>query len=179
MQSRKGVKKLNPLMNGAEIIVQSLKYDGSVHREWRARLVEHAGSLVVVEGVFESEVRHPLLGVVAKGTHSTEYYWTDRWYSVFRFRETNGRLRNYYCNVNRPALFDGRTLTFVDLDIDVLVAPDYTFRVLDEDEFETHAARYDYSSEVRERVPRALAELIELIERREFPFGESSLGESS
>jgi uncharacterized protein len=163
-------------MNQDAIIVRSLKYDGRTHREWRARLLRREGSLVVVEGVFAEEVRHAQLGTVARGTVSTEYYWTDRWYSVFRFREPDGALRNYYCNVNRPAQFDGRLLTFVDLDIDVLVAPDFNYRVLDEDEFELHAARYEYSPEVRARVPRALSELCDLIERREFPFNESSSG---
>lgn len=160
-------------MDEGSLIVRSLKYDGRVHREWRARLVERAGSLVVVEGVFESEVRHPLLGTVAVGTVSTEYYWTDLWYSVFRFREPDGALRNYYCNVNCPIEFDGRLLTFVDLDIDVLVAPDFSFSVLDEDEFEAHAELYVYPREVREQVPRALADLIGMIEGRRFPFGES------
>ena len=159
-------------MDAGSLIVRSLKYDGRVHREWRARLVERRGALLVCEGVFESEVRHPLLGTVAVGTLSREYYWTDRWYSVFRFREPGGELRNYYCNVNCPAAFDGRVLSFVDLDVDVLVAPDYTYRVLDEDEFEAHAARYQYPPPVRERVPRALSELIEMIEGRRFPFGE-------
>jgi hypothetical protein len=70
-------------------------------------------------------------------------------------------------------VFDGRLLTFVDLDIDVLVAPDFTYGVLDEDEFEAHAALYRYPPEVRARVPRALAELIDMIEHRRFPFGES------
>jgi protein associated with RNAse G/E len=164
----------DPLVDESPITVRSLKYDGRVHREWRARLVARADSLVVVEGVFESEVRHPLLGTLAVGTRSTEYYWTDRWYSVFRFREPGGTLRNYYCNVNRPARFDGRALTFVDLDIDVLVAPDFSYSVLDEDEFAAHAARYEYPREVHEQVPRALADLIEMIEGRRFPFGESS-----
>jgi protein associated with RNAse G/E len=55
----------------------------------------------------------------------------------------------------------------------VLVAPDFTYSVLDEDEFEAHAARYEYPREVREQVPRARAELIEMIDGRRFPFGES------
>lgn len=164
------------MTSAVDVIVRALKYDGRVHREWRARLVSRAGSLVVVEGVFAEEVRHAQLGTVARGTVSTEYYWTDQWYSIFRFREPGGALRNYYCNINCPAEFDGRVLTFVDLDIDVLVAPDFSFRVLDEDEFEQHAARYGYSREVRERVPLALAELCEMIERRQFPFQEPLSG---
>ena len=163
-------------MNDEEIIVRSLKYDGRVHREWRTALVRREGSLVVVEGAFESEVRHAHLGTLRRGTLSREFYWTDRWYSIFRFSDTPGELRYYYCNVNRPAEFDGRLLTFVDLDIDVLVAPDFTYRVLDEDEFELHAARYDYPPEVREQVPRALRELLGLIERRDFPFNEPDSG---
>jgi uncharacterized protein len=156
------------------ITVRSLKYDGRLHREWRARLVRVEGPLVVVEGEFEETVEHPQLGTILRGTVSTEYFWADRWYNVFQFREPAGRLRDYYCNVSRPAEFDGRLLTFVDLDIDVLVAPDLTYRVLDEDEFAENAARYGYTREVRERVQRALAELLDFIARRESPFDEAA-----
>jgi protein associated with RNAse G/E len=155
---------------GRPVTVRSRKFDGRLHREWRARLLTQEDSLVVVEGTFEEEIRHPQLGLIAPGTHSVEYYWTDRWYSVFRFREPSGELRNYYCNINLPAEFDGRILTFVDLDIDVLVAPDFSRRILDEDEFEANAARYRYPPDVRDAVPRALAELMEIIERKSYPF---------
>jgi protein associated with RNAse G/E len=155
---------------GKVVRVDSLKFDGRLHRSWPARLVRRAGSLLVLEGVFETEVRHPLLGHIRAGTLSTEFYWTDRWYSVFRFREPTGQLRNYYCNVNRPAEYDGETLSFVDLDIDVLVAPDFSYTVLDEDEFEAHAAEFGYDEALRARVRLALDELLGLIETRAFPF---------
>jgi uncharacterized protein len=155
---------------GRPVRVESLKFDGRLHRSWPARLVRHTGTLVVLEGVFETEVRHPLLGTIAAGTSSTEFYWTDRWYSVFRFREPAGGLRNHYCNINRPAAFDGEILTFVDLDIDVLVAPEFSYTVLDEDEFEAHAAQFGYGEELRARVRQSLSELIGLVEARAFPF---------
>jgi len=152
--------------------VDSLKFDGRLHRSWPARLVRREGPLFVLEGVFETEVRHTLLGTIAAGTLSTEFYWTDRWYSVFRFREPPGSLRNYYCNINRPVEFDGEILSFVDLDIDVLVAPDFTYTVLDEDEFETHAVEFGYDESLRDRVRDSLSELLRLIEERAFPFNE-------
>ena len=155
---------------GKVVTVHARKFDGRLHREWPARLVSQTSSLVIVEGVFEEEIRHAQLGLIAPGTLSREYYWTDRCYSVFRFREPTGELRNYYCNINLPAEFDGRVLTFIDLDIDVLVAPDYSIRILDEDEFAAHAARYAYPADVRDAVPRALAELLSLIRRRDYPF---------
>jgi uncharacterized protein len=155
------------------LTVQSLKYDGRVHREWRAELLRAEGSLLVVEGEFEEEVRHPLLGTIRAGTVSTEFYWHDRWYSVFRFREPTGALRNYYCNINTPARLHEATLTFVDLDIDVLVAPDYSCRVLDEDEFDAHEKLYGYPPEFRRRAFRALVEIGDLVRARRFPFAET------
>lgn len=152
------------------VSVRSLKFDGRLHRAWKANLVAVDDSHIIVEGVFEEEIRHPQLGTIAAGTLSTEYYWTDRCYSIFRFLQPPGELRNYYCNINLPAEFDGDILTFVDLDIDVLVAPDFSYRVLDEEEFTAHAALYVYPETVRNAVPHALAELVRLIESRGYPF---------
>jgi uncharacterized protein len=160
--------------------VRSLKYDGSLKRSWRARLARAEGELVVLEGVFEAEVRHALLGTILAGTHSTEFFWTDRWYSVFRFREPDGGpLRNFYGNINTPPRLEGNILSFIDLDIDVLVRPDFSYTILDEDEFEQHARQFDYPKEFSARALRALDELRALIERRGFPFGQDASGLNS
>ena len=161
--------------SGTEIVVRSLKYDGRVHRSWPATLVRRLGALVVVEGVFTEEVRHAHLGLVEAGTRSVEFFWTDRWYSVFRFEHPRGRLRNFYCNVNTPAVLESGVLSYVDLDIDVLVAPDFNCTVLDEDEFETHAEAYGYAEATRDAARRALQELLARVERREFPFNHGNL----
>jgi protein associated with RNAse G/E len=166
------------MTSGQLITVQSCKYDGRVNRSWRVRLKRREGPLVVVEGVFEEEVRHPLLGHIVEGTRSTEYFWADRWYSVFRFREPSGALRNFYCNLNMPPTFEKDFIKFVDLDIDVLVTPDLSYRILDEDEFELHAEKYRYPPDVRRRAFEALAEVIGLIERRQFPFDAGTASEN-
>lgn len=155
---------------GTLVTVRACKFDGREHRRWEARVLSCEDELLVLDGTFETEVRHKLLGTIAQGTQSIEYYWLDRWYSVFRFMEPGGALRSYYCNVNAPPTYDGRVLSFADLDIDLLVAPDLSYRILDEDEFEANAVRYGYPAEVRRRAQEALTELKVLIEAREFPF---------
>ena len=159
-----------PSEGATAVVVHSCKYDGRVARKWAARLARREGPLLVLDAVFDELIEHPLLGTIRPGTLSTEYYWTDRFYSVFRFAEPSGALRNFYCNINTPARFDGRVLTYVDLDIDVLVAPDLSFRVLDEDEFALHAEQYGYPADLRAAARQSLAELITLIEGRRFPF---------
>ena len=79
-------------------------------------------------------------------------------------------MKSFYCNVNQPPSFDGRVLSYVDLDIDVLVAPDLTYRILDEDDFEQNSRLYPYTAEVQLNARRALAELVDLIESKSFPF---------
>lgn len=154
----------------SEILVHSCKHDGRVHRRWPARVVVREGSLVVLDAFFAEEVRHPLIGTIEAGTHSTEYFWTDRWYSVFRFQTPAGRLLKFYCNINTPARLAGGVLSFVDLDVDVVVEPDLSYRVLDEDEFELHAELYAYPESYRENVRLALDELLRLVDARRFPF---------
>jgi len=152
------------------ITVRVFKYDGSEHRRWPANVLRQEGSLLVLDARFEEEIAHDLIGTIASGTISTEYYWLDRWYNIFRFATPEGQLKSYYCNINVPPVFDGRTLSYIDLDIDVLIQPDLSYRVLDAEDFESNAARYRYSDDVRQKAAMALAELTKLIEARGFPF---------
>jgi len=157
---------------GSKILVSVRKYDAREHRRWRARVAKIEGPLLVLDAVFEEEIKHDLLGTISSGTVSTEYYWLDRWYNVFRFSDKSGKLKNFYCNVNQPPSFDGRVLSYIDLDIDVLVAPDLTYKILDLDDFEANAKAYAYPEDVQANAHRALKELTKLIEARAFPFDE-------
>lgn len=151
------------------ITVNSRKYDGTIRRSWSCELIEQEGSLLTFVGEFDTTVDHPDLGRIEKGTTSYEYYWLDRWYSIFRFHEPSGGLRNFYCNINMPPRFSGEVLDYVDLDIDVLIWPDLRYDVLDRDDYETNAKRFGYSKHVNEKVEEALNELLKMIETRNLP----------
>ena len=141
-----------------------------LHRSWDAELICQEGSLVVLDATFTEEIVHDLLGTIASGTQSLEYYWLDRWYNIFRFAQPDGKLRNYYCNVNVPASFDGKTLSYVDLDLDILVDPDFSYRVLDVEDFERNARVFGYTEEVQGNARHAVDELLNMIVSRAFPF---------
>lgn len=133
-------------------------------------MIERNDTLLIFLGKFNETVSHPDLGVIAKGTFSYEYYWLDRWYNIFRFHEPHGRFRNWYCNVNMPPVFRNSVLDYVDLDIDILVWPDWRTEVLDRDEFESNAIQFDYADEVRNGAESAVRELLAMIKKRVFPF---------
>ena len=152
------------------IEVRAYKYDGLLHRTWPAELLRQEGPLIVLDARFPTEVIHDLLGTIPSGTHSLEYYWLDRWYNVFRFAQPDGQLRNYYCNVNVPPTFDKDVLSYVDLDLDILVEPDFSYQILDIEDFESNVGYYGYPAEVQARARQTLEELVGMIETRAFPF---------
>jgi len=159
-----------PAVASNEIVVRVLKHDGSEYRRWRGRIAKLEANLIVLETEFDADVSHDLLGEIKRGTRLVEYYWLDRWYNVFRFLHDDGSTRLYYCNINKPPVFDGRSLTYIDLDLDVIVEPDYSYEILDLDEFEANSERYRYSAEEKAKAEGALEELLGRIQSREFPF---------
>lgn len=162
--------KLGMESAGAPITVRVLKHDGTEYRRWDAKLSHREGELIVLDGQFDVDVSHELLGEIKRGMKTVEYYWANRWYNVFRFLNEDDSTRQWYCNINTPPQLENDTLSYIDLDIDILVQPDFSFKVLDEDEFEMNAKRYGYSEEEKLRALSAIDEVIGMIERRQFPF---------
>jgi uncharacterized protein len=152
------------------VTINSLKYDGSIRKNWDCKFIESKGDLLTFVGEFDEEIKHSQLGLIRRGTTSYEYYWRNRWYNIFRFHEPGGELRNYYCNVSMPPRFEDGVLDYIDLDIDILVWKDLSYEILDMEEFEDNAVTYAYPEEVRKMAHQSLRDLKGLIERREFPF---------
>lgn len=148
--------------NSDAIVVRVLKYDGTERRRWTARIAKRDGPLIVLDAVFAEEIQHDLLGTIAAGTVSKEYYWLDRWYNVFRFN------KRFYCNVTQPPKFEDGILSYIDLDIDILVEPDFSFRILDMEDFEASG----YPAEIDQSAREAVEDLLEQIKTRSFPFNE-------
>ena len=151
------------------ITINSRAYDGAVKRSWKADLLDQRDSLLVLVGQFDMAVEHSDLGQIKKGTVSYEYYWLDRWYNVFRFHEPSGELKNYYFNINMPPKFADDVLDYVDLDIDVLVRPDFRYSVLDREDFERNAVAFGYSGDLIEKVGETLGALLQSIGERKVP----------
>ena len=152
------------------VTINSRKFDGKVHRSWQANLIERRGSLMIFLGEFEKEVIHSNLGVIRRGTVSYEYYWLDRWYNVFQFHEPDGELRNFYCNISEPPKLKKNVLDYVDFDLDILVWKDFSYEILDSEEFDENKGIFKYPSKIIKKVHQSVSEIEMLIQNRRFPF---------
>ncbi len=152
------------------ITVNSRKFDNRIQRSWQCKLLERTQNQIILLGEFDKEVIHQSLGVIRRGTISYEFFWLDKFFNVFRFHEPDGSFRNFYCNINLPPKFETNVIDYVDLDLDVLILRDFSFEILDVDEFENNADKFSYSKELCETVEKTLSGLIAKIENRIFPF---------
>jgi protein associated with RNAse G/E len=161
-----------------DITVRVLKYNGIEYRRWNARIKSRVKELIILNAEFEDEVQHASLGTIPKGTRTIEYYWLDRWYNIFQFLKADGSTRIWYCNINTPPELINGELSYIDLDVDILVQPDLSYQVMDLDEFEENAKRYGYSEQVKKRAFKAVDELVSMIEAVRFPFARNVLKSS-
>jgi hypothetical protein len=109
-------------------------------RDGRATVIHPLGTAILRDGVPLGFVRHRAL---------VNYLWFDRWYGLFDIAEPRG-LRHWYGNVQTPAVFDGDTISYVDLDLDVVLEPGAPPCLVDEDEFLEACERLRYPAEVVE-----------------------------
>ena len=157
-------------MKNKTITINARKFDGQIHRSWKADLIEKKNSRLIFFGKFEKDIQHPDLGFIRRGTKSYEYYWLDRWYNVFRFHEPDGLFRNFYCNINKPPVFKNNILDYIDLDIDILVWPDFSIQVLDEEEFSVNSGFYQYPKNLIKNVNQIRIGLMNQIKNKNYPF---------
>jgi uncharacterized protein len=155
------------------ITVNSRKFDNSIQRSWQCDFVEETSDHWLFVGEFEREITHKQLGVIRRKTVSYEYYFKNKWYNVFRFHEPEGDFKFYYCNINMPPKFENNALDYVDLDLDVLVQKDFSFKILDEEEYNDNSELFGYSDELKSQASKSLNELLEMIKTNQFPFTET------
>jgi len=71
-----------------------------------------------------------------------------------------------------PPKFTNGILSYIDLDLDILVQPDFSYQILDVEDFERNAKACSYSLELQANVRQAVDELTGMIQTRQFPFGD-------
>jgi protein associated with RNAse G/E len=148
--------------------IQIVKLNPRREETWRytGRILIQENNHIVLEAFFNRDDMNLHGMPLCRGDRFVETYFTDRWYNQFEiFARQTGERRGWYCNITLPADFDGQTLSYVDLALDLLVFPDGRQVVLDEDEF----AALDIPDDVRRGAWAALAELQEQLRQQVQP----------
>jgi|SRR5690606_14893507 len=147
--------------------IYKLNHLGEEVLDYSGELVERAENYVCLRAMFGFETRNLGYVTLKKGDVFTEWFYTDRWYNVFKVEDADtGQLKGYYCNITRPASISETSVKADDLALDVFVHPNGKIRILDEDEYDD----LPLSDEERRNVQQAIQQIEYLIQNAITPF---------
>ena len=139
--------------------VESRSYDQVVRGTWRGYPLD-ATTQLTNEPIAESASDCLRLwlpaGTVMNWSTSTrplrynclQFFWPERWYTLSAMYDGRTLLHTYVFII-QPATFELDRLSYVDLDLRMLVKPNLSYEVLTQAEFEQLAETLDYNEETR------------------------------
>ena len=155
---------------GDNLPIHCYKHNGRLHRTWDDAIVLEITDDILVCGNHKTWITE-----TDGRSHKTKepaiiFFYRHSWFNIFAQIKKNGLF--YKCNIASPFLIDGKTIKFIDYDLDLKVFPDGGFRVLDRNEYKYHKKIMDYSDELDLVVKNALEELINIKKQNLYPFKE-------
>ncbi len=155
---------INPV---ATVTVRKLDAEGAEVLRYSGQIIRRTETSLVLEAFFDMEEREFHGLIFRRGDRFVETHYSDRWYNVLAVHDVDtGNFKGWYCNISRPAIINGATVSAEDLALDLVVLPNGSQFVLDEDEF----AALDLGSTDRESARAALKELQQHAEALDGPF---------
>src|SRR6266542_1558921 len=99
-----------------KIQVQKKNPAGEVTYQYEVVMLSRDAHSIVIEALFD-RADMPFMDVTFKtGDRFVEYYYSDRWYNIFAIHDReDGKVKGWYCNVGKPALFEDGVVSYVDL----------------------------------------------------------------
>ncbi len=151
------------------IVVLKLDHEGRELLRYEGEVLRRDTQHVCLRAVFQHDDMAFGHITFSRGDVFTEWFYSDRWYNVFRIEDgAGGALKGWYCNITRPAQIGRDVVSAEDLALDLFVAPDGSSRLLDEDEF----AELGLSPPDEMAARRAVAQLRAAVAQGTGPFGE-------
>ncbi|QIW18338.1 DUF402 domain-containing protein [Bacillus thuringiensis] len=122
--------------SGIEIIERKIRYDAST--------VDHACLLIETQPdkiILYHEVQYSFTMTandtkltIPKGSYTVAYYWGNRPYNLYVWRDQDGSYLGSYFNIVKNTCITDEVVFFEDLIVDIMVLPGGEFFILDEDE---------------------------------------------
>lgn len=151
-----------------DIQIHSYKHDESLHRIWeKVTILESNDDCIIV-----ANKRTKVIESNGRFWHTREpsvtWFFKHHWFNVIGIIKKDGI--HFYCNIASPYLVDEEALKYIDYDLDIKVIDDFSYNVLDRNEYNKHKERMDYPTDLKRILEKELTVLKGMIEKREEPF---------
>jgi uncharacterized protein len=149
---------------GDSIIERKIRYDSGVV-EHQCRLLDVGSENIVLFHKIVENFTMTANGsslTIPEGSYTLAYYWKDRPYNLYIWRNQEGKYLGSYFNIIKNSYINDGIVSFEDLIIDVLVLDNGEAYVLDEDELPLPLEEFEAGS-VKESLQGLLNDLDTLL----------------
>lgn len=158
-----------------DIQIQSYKHDESLHRIWeKATIIEENEDHIVVVNK-----RTKVIEANGRFWHTREpsvtWFFKEKWFNIIGIIKHNEI--HFYCNIASPYLIDEEALKYIDYDLDIKVIDDFSYNILDRNEYNKHKNKMEYPSKLKKILETELSKLRKMIDNREHPFHHNTIRE--
>ncbi|WP_437178300.1 DUF402 domain-containing protein [Candidatus Izimoplasma sp. ZiA1] len=158
-----------------EIEIQSYKHDESLHRIWdKATVLSSTEEVVIV-----ANKRTKVIEANGRFWHTKEpsvtWFFKNHWFNIIGIIKRDGIA--YYCNIASPFVYDEEALKYIDYDLDIKVLDDYTFNILDRNEYNKHKVKMEYPEELKIILEKELNILKDMVVKKAGPFNHDLVNE--
>jgi len=139
-----------------------------LHYWWEAEVALLRDEGVLVHMPLGFDFHHMSKNRVVKVDHQAYVaFFAGRWYSGGPDLDAQGKVLEYYWNIQTPPTFEVNRIWQYDLEIDVKTRADHTSEVFDQEEFE--AKKHLYPPQWVENAQKAVKEIERLVAQEEWP----------
>ncbi|PEM32728.1 DUF402 domain-containing protein [Bacillus wiedmannii] len=160
-----------------EIIERKIRYDGTT--------IDHACLLIEAQQdkiILYHEVQYSFTMAannkkltIPKGSYTVAYYWGNRPYNLYVWRDQDGGYLGSYFNIVKNTCITDEVVSFEDLILDIMILPSGESFILDEDElpesleqFEdgyVEKALHTVKNTIQESLPKIISETATLYKK--------------
>lgn len=160
-----------------EIIERKIRYDGTT--------IDHACLLIEAQQdkiILYHEVQYSFTMAandkkltIPKGSYTVAYYWGNRPYNLYVWRDQDGGYLGSYFNIVKNTCITDEVVSFEDLILDIMILPSGEFFILDEvelpkslEQFEdgyVEKALHTVKNTIQESLPKIISETATLYKK--------------
>ena len=153
---------------GDTLVIHCYKHNGMIHKSWKIAYVLDVQEDFIVLGNENVLVTKQDGRTWKTKEPAIMFFYKNRWFNIIAQIKNNGIF--YYCNIASPYVIEGKTIKYIDYDLDLRVFNDGAFKILDRNEYNYHKKLMNYSKKINYIIKSELSSLIEMKKQGEFPF---------
>ncbi|MDF2605936.1 MAG: hypothetical protein K0S34_126 [Bacillales bacterium] len=148
--------------------IQSYKHNGLIHRVWESAVILHGTQDEMIAANDKTVVTEADGRTWITREPAICYFHSSYWFNVIGMIRDDGVY--YYCNISSPFVFDEGAIKYIDYDLDIKVFPNYSYILLDEDEYEKHRIEMNYPEVIDQILKQNINILLGWIKDKKGPF---------